>query len=329
MKKVVLFTVFILFLSLFLFSQETVGVLDITPKQGVSAVEADIVTDFVYDALYRFGGGKYLIISRQNREAILAEHEFSMSGFCDDTSCALEVGKYLSADYVVIGSFTKFGSKYYLSLQLVNVNTTGVAGSAREGADDLDGIASTAVDACVAGVFGSTRPAVQPAPAAVTPAPAPTPTPSLQIGDRYTGGIIFYLDGRGGGLVCAEEDQSTGIQWGGRGTEIGNTSTAVGAGAANTVAIVSKLGNGNYAAKLCYDLVLNGYDDWFLPSKDELNLMFKNLHEQGIGEFGDGTYWSSSESNPNSAWRLYFPKPWLYPNYKNNSYRIRAVRVFR
>lgn len=131
----------------------SIGVLDITPKQGVSEMEADIVTDFVYDALYRYSADRYMIISRQNREAILAEHEFSMSGFCDDTSCALEVGRYLAADYVIIGSFTKFGTKYYISLQLVDVNTTRVAGSAREGADDLDGIAATAVDSCVSAIF--------------------------------------------------------------------------------------------------------------------------------------------------------------------------------
>lgn len=116
-------------------------------------MEADIVTDFVYDALYRYGGRRFMIISRQNRESILAEHQFSMTGFCDDASCALEVGRYLAADYVIIGSFTKFGTKYYLSLQLVDVNTTRVSGSAREGADDLDGIAAYAVDTCVEGIF--------------------------------------------------------------------------------------------------------------------------------------------------------------------------------
>lgn len=324
MKKTIIMVVLFLLLSSFLFSQETVGVLDISPRQGVSAVEAQIVTDFVYDALYRFGGGKYMIISRQNREAILAEHEFSMSGFCDDASCALEVGKYLSADLVVIGSFTKFGSKYYLSLQLVDVNTTTVAGSAREGADDLDAVASTAVDACVAGIFGSTRPAA--AQAAVTPALAPPQ--NLKIGDRHAGGIVFYLDGKGGGLVCAEDDQSKDIQWGGRGTTISGTSTAVGTGAANTAAIVSKLGNGIYAAKLCVDLQLNGHDDWFLPSRNELNLMYQNLHKKGLGGFGSGYYWSSSELDSGLAWAQYFLNGYQYYSYKSHASRVLAVRAF-
>ncbi len=326
MKKAPLIILVLLLLTPFLFSQQTVGLLDIIPLQGVSAVEARIVTDFVYDALYRYGGGEYMIISRQNREAILAEHEFSMSGFCDNTICAQEVGRYLSADYVVIGSFAKYGRKYYVSLKLVDVNTTAVVGKALEGADDLDGIAATAVDACVAGVFGSARSAA--APASTVATPASTPPPELKIGDRYAGGIVFYLDGKGGGLVCAEEDQSTDIEWGWHGRTVGGTSEALGTGAANTAAIVSELGSGTYAAKLCADLVLKGYDDWFLPSKDELNLMYENLHKKGLGGFRSVYYWSSSEYSSYSAWLQYFYDANQYFDYKDYDFRVRAVRAF-
>jgi hypothetical protein len=45
--------------------------------------------------------------------------------------------------------------------------------------------------------------------------------------------------------------------------------TVIGTGNTNTNLIVAVQGNGNYAAKICYDLVLNGYSDWFLPSRDE------------------------------------------------------------
>ena len=159
-KKYIIFSMFLL-ISYNLFSQQTIGVLDITPRQGVSEQEAEIVTDFVFAALYQYGSDKYSIISRQNREKILTEHAFLYSGFSDDTSSALEAGKYLSADYVVIGTFTKFGSRYYISLQLVDVNTTKVIGSAREGADNLDVIASTAIEICVAGLFGESFKSVE------------------------------------------------------------------------------------------------------------------------------------------------------------------------
>ena len=41
---------------------------------------------------------------------------------------------------------------------------------------------------------------------------------TLAIGDSYQGGIIFYLDGSGGGLIAAPTDQSTAAPWGCYGT---------------------------------------------------------------------------------------------------------------
>ena len=70
----------------------------------------------------------------------------------------------------------------------------------------------------------------------------------------------------------------------------------------NTESIVKKLGAGTYAAKACSDYTYNGYDDWFLPSKDELNLMYTNLHKKGIGNFKNYSYWSSSEGSARTAW---------------------------
>ena len=61
----------------------------------------------------------------------------------------------------------------------------------------------------------------------------------LAIGDTYQGGIIFYLDGNGGGLIAAEADQSSGIQWyNGSYVTTGATGTAIGTGSANTDAII-------------------------------------------------------------------------------------------
>jgi hypothetical protein len=150
----------------------------------------------------------------------------------------------------------------------------------------------------------------------------------LEIGITEFGGIVFYLDGNGHGLVSTESDQSNGTGWGCYGIAIEGTGTAVGTGAANTAAIVAGCSESGIAARICNDLVLNGYNDWFLPSKDELNLMYVNLKQAGIGGFADDRYWSSSESSSTTAWRQNFANGSQYSYSKANNVRIRAVRAF-
>jgi hypothetical protein len=151
---------------------------------------------------------------------------------------------------------------------------------------------------------------------------------TLQIGSFAFGGIVFYFDGSGGGLVCAESDQSTGAEWGCYGTNIGGTGTVIGKGAANTAAIVVGCSQSGIAVQICDDLVLNGYSDWFLPSKDELNLMYQNLKLTGIGGFAVYGYWSSSEGSSYGAWTQGFNNGGHYNNNKYFGNRVRAVRAF-
>ena len=113
------------------------------------------------------------------------------------------------------------------------------------------------------------------------------------IGQTYGGGVVFYIDGTGQhGLIAATSNQSTGAPWGCGGTLIG-TSTAIGSGQANTTAIVNGCSTAGIAARLCDDLDLNGYTDWFLPSKDELNQMY--VQKSFIPGFVGGWYCCSSE----------------------------------
>jgi hypothetical protein len=155
---------------------------------------------------------------------------------------------------------------------------------------------------------------------------------SLSIGDTYQGGIIFYLRGtypNQYGLVCAPNDQSTSVPWYSQAyTYYGITKTAVGSGQTNTSSLVSILGNGYYAANFCDDLVLNGFDDWFLPSRDELGLMYTNLKKNGFGNFTNNSYWSSSEYDYLNAYTQYFSSGLQSCNNKLHSYSIRAVRIF-
>jgi len=116
---------------------------------------------------------------------------------------------------------------------------------------------------------------------------------TLYIGLSCQGGIVFYIDGTGQhGLIAAPSDHYDDAQWGCSGTIIGGTSTAIGSGQANTTAIVNGCNTAGIAARICNDLVLNGYSDWFLPSNDELNQLC--LQKCWVGGFFSYYYWCSS-----------------------------------
>ena len=142
------------------------------------------------------------------------------------------------------------------------------------------------------------------------------------------GGVIFYITDDGlHGLEAAPVDLSDDrYRWGCYG-RLMNTSVAVGAGAANTAAIIAGCNDKYSAAKKADDYVLNGYSDWFLPSKDELELLYQQ--HLFVGGFANGTYWSSSEDGSNYAWVQGFNDGYQN-NYLNKltTFTVRAVRAF-
>lgn len=83
-----------------------------------------------------------------------------------------------------------------------------------------------------------------------------------------------------------------------------------------------------YAANECLDYVYDSYDDWYLPSKDELNLMYENLCKKRLGSFAYYTYWSSSEYSAYSAWEQLFSSGDQDYSSRNYVYRVRPVRAF-
>jgi hypothetical protein len=160
----------------------------------------------------------------------------------------------------------------------------------------------------------------------------------LAIGQTYQGGIIFYLDASGcHGLISAPIDQSTGIQWyNGSYTDTYASGSGLFDGDGNCYRIRRSQGdcaNCN-AAELCLDLTLGAYSDWYLPSKYELNLMYRNiglgnaLGLGNVGGFASNFYWSSTELDNLNAWRQSFSDGYQnYPN-KGLSTYVRAVRAF-
>jgi len=164
-------------------------------------------------------------------------------------------------------------------------------------------------------------------------------TAQVSIGDSFGGGKVFYIDGsKQHGLIAATANQNEGLQWwNGSSTITGATGTAIGTGASNTAAIIFSQGPGSYAAKLCddYSVTVDGvlYDDWYLPSIEELNRLF--INKGAVGGFDNcGYFWSSSEYNAVKAFYMdicgdhWGGTPGILFGVKSSNPRVRAVRSF-
>ena len=178
------------------------------------------------------------------------------------------------------------------------------------------------------------------------------------IGLNHEGGLIFYMRADGTGLVAAPTDAPTTLSWGnsgGLGVGCNNfgtnaDSTGIGYGATNTMTVLNAACDSTGSAFHYVDtLSLDGYADWFLPSRDELYEMYKNLQRYkcsaappggtessacttSLGGFASSFYWSSTEFGTSFAWiQNFFNGNWsAFGNdtIKDSLYRVRAIRAF-
>lgn len=152
----------------------------------------------------------------------------------------------------------------------------------------------------------------------------------LAIGDKYKGGKVAYIDESGKhGLIAANSDQSEKIIWiNYLKFYVGATGSDLGTGRANTDKIYNNTGfrSNTYAAGIARSFKGGGYSDWYLPSKEELNLLY--LNRALIGGFQSAFYWSSTECDENTAWLQFFNNGMQFNYVKNGTYHVRAVRIF-
>ena len=164
-----------------------------------------------------------------------------------------------------------------------------------------------------------------------------------QIGASYQGGIVFYLDETGQhGLIAANEDISIKYQWGCFGTNVdGAEQSVLGTGYQNTLDIVSDCQTTPIAASVALAYNNEGYVDWYLPSQNELQMMFSSIGPSSI--FGNiagfqtmyqndnNIYWSSTEYSGDYAifGGIYSNGSTTFQyNGKSSQFRVRPIRSF-
>ena len=123
-----------------------------------------------------------------------------------------------------------------------------------------------------------------------------------KIGDSYNGGIVFYVDGTGQhGLIAAKADMT---------------------GSSGKVEGFFNW----YSAKNAANTFVDGYCDWFLPNKEQLQQLY--IHRSALSGFMNTYYWSSSESNAGKGWAQDFSNGQQLDGNKTNTSRVRPIRSF-
>lgn len=164
----------------------------------------------------------------------------------------------------------------------------------------------------------------------------------LAIGAFYKGGLVAYIDStEEHGFVCSLADLGK-ATWGCYDEQLAGPngmSDEIGEGAANSLIIIVKCATAGIAARLCTDLTLQGFSDWWLPSTKELeriDLNFTVLNEQLIKHRGESLsnegYWSSNEVSAAPLYLAHFVSMGPVGNGvldgKNNENNVRAIRYF-
>ncbi len=161
------------------------------------------------------------------------------------------------------------------------------------------------------------------------------------IGEQFGGGVIFHLwkDNAGleHGLIVALNVQSISQTWSNvTSTGIGASAQSFWDGLSNSNAIVGQPGHTSSAAKLCLDLVSGGQSDWYLPSIQELNMLWNNYYTverslstiAGAQQIIKAEHWSSSEYDNLQSWSLCLLNSNQNIHSKNDALYVRAVRAF-
>lgn len=292
----------------------------------VTPEEAEAITELYINGLVRTG--KVSIFDRKNFDTILAEMKFQ-SGDWASKEKTVQLQKATGATVLGRGQIFKLGSSFYISATMIDANTAEILSASKKSFKDIDELVGL-LDTMASEISTAISKVVM----------------KYKIGDTGPGGgIVFYVseegfevfDGKDGVQKCnyleVTKEQLACVRWSPTDSNSIQGATGLGYGKANTYKIVSYFSNanmGNCAAYVCYKYsnANTSAGEWFLPSKDELNLMYKNVGTKIRAGASETGHWSSSPGGSNHAWGQSFFDDYQYSDYKDNANCVRAVRAF-
>lgn len=339
LKKRLIFTILMFVLNI-LAAQETKTVVAIAgfnvknvPQDEVDVIFEVFVSEFA-------GLGKCKVVDRTNVDAIIEQYKFQESDW-SNTDKVAQLGNALNANMVITGQLMAFKGSLVATFRMMNVNSMEIVATSTErvsGTDDL---------------FGKLNEMAKKLAKSINSNGAKT----YEIGDVGPGGgIVFYVSEvafpvhqpNGGTKMCNYLEVSQlevgRISWCNHERCNVSTSDGLGAGLINTRNIISVHNSAtttNCAAYACskYYTQTSKQGEWYLPSKIELDLLYRNLKDKIIATGSDGYHWSSSQGSGEHSWLQRFSDGDLRYGYgnshssswgylKNYTFSVRAVRAF-
>ena len=365
MRKLTLILAVLLCVASILTAQETKGkpTIVVIPfeTRDVDANDAEALFDTFTNKIV--DSGKFKVVDRSKVNEIKKQHEFQNSDWSNDEKVA-KLGNALNASLVVVGKIQPFQKQMKAYFRILDINTMEIVSTA-EGlfSDILDLFNKTPeVVKKLTGEIKSISMSSN-----ITISKTETSSASTNVSASSTNGKTYNIgdDGPGGGIIfyyseagfdVYEIDGSTKkchylevskfdlgkIRWCSK-KGLANccnitTLTSVGAGRINTFKIIkSTHRSGTITKENCAALACHSYStattkagDWFLPSKDELNLLYQNLGKRVLlsNTTNYNYYWSSSQYDNGTAWGQSFSDGHRSDHWKYGIGSVRAVRAF-
>lgn len=332
MRKII--SIFILCcLSVALFSQQSAKpkvVIVPFDAKGVPQDEADVVTE-LFISEYA-ATGKATVPDRNSFDKLAKEQSFQASSWSDSEKIA-KLGKAINANQAVVGQIMKFREEIIVTIKVIDINTTEILSSKTERLKDISQLFDKIPEICKELAEKSNYVPMQ-----------------YKVGDEGEGGgIVFYVsqegfivyDGKGGQKIChcLEMSKPTlGLsKWAPEKSDFINTISekSLGYGKSNTYKILnyyknSSLTEENCAAYRCsiYSTEKAAAGEWFLPSRDELDLMYKAMKEAAVSDATINWFWSSSENTSDYAWYQRFKQGYQDYGGRGLINSVRAIRAF-